>query len=61
MTAEIRVRETAATREFSESEVFERTVERGFEALVLAQYLAGELDCAATIDHVGRGTIERAD
>ena len=66
-TAEIsdRVREIAAARELSESGVFERALERGFEALwedlVLAQYLAGDLDRAAAIDRVGRATVERAD
>ncbi|EMA71253.1 hypothetical protein [Halorubrum distributum] len=67
MAAEIsdRVREIAAARELSESEVFERALERGLEALwedlVLAQYLAGDLDRAAAIDRVGRATVERAD
>jgi hypothetical protein len=67
MSAEIsdRVREIAAARELSESEVFERAHERGLEALwedlVLAQYLAGDLDRAAAIDRVGRATVERAD
>ena len=67
MSAEIsdRVREIAAARELSESEVFERALERGLEALwedlVLAQYLAGDLDRAAAIDRVGRATVERAD
>ena len=67
MAAEIsdRVREIAATRECSESEVFERALERGLEArwegLVLAQYLAGDLDRVAAIDRVGRATVERAD
>ena len=67
MSAEIsdRVREIAAARELSESEVFERALERGLEALwedlVLAQYLAGDIDRAAAIDRVGRATVERAD
>ena len=67
MAAEIsdRVREIAAARELSESEVFERALERGLETLwedlVLAQYLAGDLDRAAAIDRVGRATVERAD
>jgi hypothetical protein len=67
MAAEIsdRVREIAAARELSESEVFERALERGLEALwedlVLAQYLAGDIDRAAAIDRVGRATVERAD
>ena len=66
-TAEIsdRVREIAAARELSKSEVFERALERGLETLwedlVLAQYLAGDLDRAAAIDRVGRATVERAD
>ena len=45
--------------------MFERALERGLEALwedlVLAQYLAGDLDRAAAIDRVGRATVERAD
>ena len=67
MTAEIsdRVREIAAARELSESEVFERALERGLEALwedlVLARYLAGDFERAAAIDRVGRATVEHAD
>jgi hypothetical protein len=66
MAAEIsdRGREIAAARELSESELFERVLERGLEALwedlVLAQYLAGGLDRSAAIDRVGRATVERA-
>ena len=66
MAAEIsdRGREIAAARELSESELFERVLERGLEALredlVLTQNLAGSLDRSATIDRVGRATVERA-
>lgn len=60
-----RVRELAAARGLSESEVFERALERGLEALwedlVLAQYLDGELDREEAIERVGRTNVERAE
>lgn len=60
-----RVREIADARDLPESEVFERALERGLEALwedlVLAQYLDGELDRENAIEHVGRAKVERAE
>ena len=67
MAAEIsdRVREIAETQGLSESEVFERALERGVEDLwediVLGQYLDGKLDRADAIDRVGRSKVERAE
>jgi len=67
MAAEIsdRVREIAEARGLPESEVFERALERGLEALwedlVLAQYLDGDLDREQAIEHVGRAKIERTE
>ena len=59
------VREIAEVEGLSESEVFERALERGVEDLwenvVLAQYLDGKLDRDEAIERVGRATIERAD
>jgi predicted transcriptional regulator len=59
-----RVREIAEARDLSESEVFERALERGledlWEDLVLGQYLDGELDLVEAIDRVGRTKVERA-
>jgi hypothetical protein len=60
-----RVRDIAAARDISESEVIEQALERGltelWEDLVLAQYLDGDLDRAAAVDRVGRTTVERAE
>ena len=60
-----RVRKIAEARDFLESEVFERALERGledvWEDLVLAQCLDGELDREETIEHVGRTKVERAE
>ncbi|ERH01688.1 MAG: hypothetical protein J07HN6_01244 [Halonotius sp. J07HN6] len=67
MAAEIsdRVREIAETQGLSESEVFERALERGVEDLwediVLGQYLDGKLDREDAIDRVGRSKVERAE
>jgi hypothetical protein len=67
MAAEIsdRVREIAEARGLSESEVFERALERGledlWEGLVLAQYLDGELGRGEAIERAGRTKVERAD
>lgn len=67
MAADIsdRVREIADARGLPESEVFERALERGLEALwkdlVLAQYLDGDLDRDEAIERVGRAKVERAD
>lgn len=67
MAADIsdRVREIADARGLPESEVFERALERGLEALwedlVLAQYLDGDLDRDQAIERVGRAKVERAD
>jgi hypothetical protein len=67
MAAQIsgRVREIAKARGLPESEVFERTLERGLEdlwdGLVLAQYLDGELDREEAIENVGRTKVERAE
>lgn len=59
------VREIAEAEGLSESEVFERALERGvkdlWENVVLAQYLDGKLDRDEAIERVGRATIERAD
>lgn len=60
-----RVREIAETRGVPESEVFERALERGIEALweelVLSEYLDGELDREEAIERVGRAKVERAE
>jgi predicted transcriptional regulator len=60
-----RVREIAEARDLSESEVFERALERGledlWEDLVLAQYLNGELDREEAIARVSRTKVERAE
>ena len=67
MAAEIsdRVREIAEARGLPESEVFEQALERGledlWEDLVLAQYLAGELDREEAIERVSRTKVERAE
>ena len=67
MAAELseRVRRIAEERDVSESEVFERALERGLEELwedvVLAQYLDGELDREEAIERVGRAKVKRAD
>ncbi len=67
MAAEIsdRVREIAEARGLSESEVFERALERGledlWESLVLAQYLEGTFDREEAIERVGRPKVERAE
>lgn len=67
MAAELseRVRRIAEMRDVSESEVFERALERGLEELwedvVLAQYLDGELDREEAIERVGRAKVKRAD
>jgi len=60
-----RVRRIAEERGVSESEVFERALERGLEELwedlVLAQYLDGELDREEAIERVGRAKVKRAE
>jgi len=67
MAAELsdRVRELAQERGVSESEVFERALERGlqdlWEELVLGKYLDGELDREDAVDRVGRAKVERAE
>lgn len=67
MAAELsdRVRRIAEARGVSESEVFERALERGLEGLyadlVLTQYLDGELDREEAIERVGRTKVKRAD
>lgn len=67
MAAELseRVRELAEARDVSESEVFERALERGLEELwedlVLGQYLAGELEREEAIERVGRAKVKRAE
>ena len=67
MAAEIsdRVRELPEARGLTESEPFERALERGLENLwgdlVLAQYLDGELGREEAIERVGRTKVERAD
>ncbi|AGB38736.1 hypothetical protein [Natronococcus occultus] len=67
MAADIsdRVREIAEARELSESEVFERALERGLEDLwtdlVLAQYLEGNLEREGAIERVGRTKVERVE
>jgi hypothetical protein len=67
MAAEIsdRVREIAETQGLSESEVFERALERGVEDLwediVLGQYFDGKFDREEAIDRVGRSKVERAE
>ena len=67
MAAELsdRVREIAEGRDLSESEVFERALERGledlWEELVLSRYLDGELDREAAIERVGRAKVKRAE
>lgn len=67
MAADIteRVREIAETRGVPESEVLERALERGVEALwedvVLSRYVAGELDREEAINLVGADKVERAE
>jgi hypothetical protein len=67
MAADIsdRVREIAESREIPESEVFERALERGLEALwedlVIAEYLDGDVDRETAIERVGRTKVERAE
>lgn len=67
MAADIteRVREIAEERGVPESEVFERALERGVEALweevVLSRYVAGELDREEAVELVGVETVERAE
>lgn len=60
-----RVREIAEANELPESEVFERALEQGLEALwedlVLKRYLSGEIDREEAIEHVGRTKVERAE
>jgi len=60
-----RVQKIAEARGLTESEVFERALERGFENLwekvVLAQYLDGELDREEAIERVGRKSNERTE
>ena len=60
-----RVREIAQARDVSESEVFERALERGLEDLwenvVLGQYLDGEIDREEAVARVGRAKVERAE
>ena len=67
MAAELsdRLRAIAEARGLSESEVFERALERGledlWEDLVLAQYLDGELERSEAIEHVGRTKVDRVE
>lgn len=67
MAAELsdRVRAIAEARDLPESEVFERALERGLDALwvdlVIAEYFDGEIDRQEAIDRVGRSTVERAE
>jgi len=67
MAAELsdRVREIAEATEVPESEVFERALEQGLEALyedlVLKRYLSGKIDREEAIEHVGRTKVERAE
>lgn len=67
MAADIsdRIREIADARDLPESEVFERALERGLDALwediVLAQYLNGDLDRETAVDRVGRTKVEQAE
>lgn len=67
MAAELseRVRDLAEARDVPESEVFERALERGLEALwedlVLGQYLDDELDREEAIERVGRAKVKRAE
>ena len=67
MGAEIsdRVREIAEARGLPESEVFEKALEQGLEALwedvALSKYFAGELSRTETIERVGRTKVERAE
>ena len=60
-----RVRRIAKERGVSESEVFERALERGLEEfwedIVLAQYLDGELNREEAIERVGRAKVKRAE
>jgi hypothetical protein len=60
-----RVREIADARGVPESEVLDRALERGLEALwedvVLSKYLDGELAREEAVERVGRPTVERAD
>ncbi|WP_435099686.1 hypothetical protein [Halorubrum sp. N11] len=66
MAAELsdRVREIAEATDLPESEVFERALEQGLEALwedlVLKRYLSGEIDREEAIEYVGRTKVERA-
>ncbi len=67
MAAEIsdRVREIAAARGLSESEVFELALERGledlWESLVLTQYLEGTLDREEAVEYIGWTKVKRAE
>lgn len=67
MTVELsdRVRRIAEERGISESEVFERALERGLEELwadlVLAQYIDGDLNRDEAIERVGRTKVKRAE
>ena len=67
MAAEIsdRIREIAQERGLTESEVFERALERGigdlWEDLVLTQYLEDDISREEAIERVGRTKVERAD
>lgn len=60
-----RVREIAAANDVSESEVFERALERGLEDLwvesVLSQYFDGSITREEAVERVGRSTVERAE
>ncbi|MFB6084739.1 MAG: hypothetical protein ABEJ94_10900 [Halorientalis sp.] len=67
MGAEIsdRVRDIAEARGVAESEVFERALERGLEALwedmVITEYFDGDIDRDEAIERVGRAKVERAE
>jgi hypothetical protein len=67
MAADIsdRVRAIAEARDVPESEVFERALERGLDALweeiVLSKYLDGDLDRETAVERVGQPKVERAE
>ncbi|AQL41324.1 hypothetical protein BV210_00715 [Halorientalis sp. IM1011] len=67
MAAEIsdRVRDIAEASGVAESEVLERALERGLEALwedmIIAEYFDGDLDREEAVDRVGRAKVERAE